>query len=230
MPGASGAPARMSNVLSDTKREQVLALGQLGWSLREIERKTGVRRETISAYLTAAEIAIRPERGRKLPPPNPASSEITDSGESNPASSGITDSNRLKDSSRSICAPYQDFIEERLQLGRNAMAVYQDLVDRFGFGGRYHCVRRFIRTLEGSSQVEARAVIQQRRARKGKWTTEKGRGSGTRKPGSTVALGYSSSRSATAESRFAFSSGSRAPRGGRSFTRGPSDDWEVLRA
>ena len=150
----------MSNVLSDTKREQVLALGQLGWSLREIERKTGVRRETISGYLTAAEIAIRPERGRKLPLPNPASSEITDAGESNPASSGITDSNRLKDASRSICAPYQDFIEERRTLGRNAMAVYQDLVDRFGFGGRYHCVRRFIRTLEGSSQVEARAVIQ----------------------------------------------------------------------
>ena len=114
MRGGSGAPARMSNVLSDTKREQVLALGQLGWSLREIERKTGVRRETISGYLTAAEIAIRPERGRKLPTPNPASS-------------GIADSNRLKDSSRSICAPYQDFIEERLQLGRNAMAVYQDL-------------------------------------------------------------------------------------------------------
>jgi len=150
----------MSNVLSDTKREQVLALGQLGWSLREIERKTGVRRETISGYLTAAEIAIRPERGRKLTLPNPASSEITDSGEPNPASSRITDSNRLKDSSRSICAPYQDFIEERRRLGRNAMAVYQDLVDRFGFRGRYHCVRRFIRTLEGTSQVEARAVIQ----------------------------------------------------------------------
>ena len=69
MRGASGAPARMSNVLSDTKREQVLALGQLGWSLREIERKTGVRRETISGYLTVAEIAIRPERGRKLTAP-----------------------------------------------------------------------------------------------------------------------------------------------------------------
>jgi len=97
----------MSNVLSDRIREQVLALGQLGWSLREIERKTGVRRETISGYLTAAEIAIRPERGRKLPLSNPASSEITDSagsGGSNPASSGITDSNRLKDWSRSICA------------------------------------------------------------------------------------------------------------------------------
>ena len=31
----------MSNVLSDEKREQVLALGRLGWSLRRIEEATG---------------------------------------------------------------------------------------------------------------------------------------------------------------------------------------------
>jgi hypothetical protein len=36
----------MSHVLSKAKREQVIALGQLGWSLRRIEQATGVRRET----------------------------------------------------------------------------------------------------------------------------------------------------------------------------------------
>ena len=36
----------MSHVLSKEKREQVIALGQLGWSLRRIEQATGVRRET----------------------------------------------------------------------------------------------------------------------------------------------------------------------------------------
>ena len=44
----------MSNVLSDEKKQQVLALGRLGWSLRRIEESTGVRRETASAYLRAA--------------------------------------------------------------------------------------------------------------------------------------------------------------------------------
>jgi len=39
----------MSNVLSDDKRQQILALGQLGWSLRRIEQSTGVRRETAGA-------------------------------------------------------------------------------------------------------------------------------------------------------------------------------------
>jgi hypothetical protein len=49
----------MSNVLSEDKRQQVIALGRLGWSLRRIEQATGVRRETGSAYLKAAGIAVR---------------------------------------------------------------------------------------------------------------------------------------------------------------------------
>jgi len=44
----------MSNVLSTDKKQQVIALGKLGWSLRRIEEATGVRRETASAYLKAA--------------------------------------------------------------------------------------------------------------------------------------------------------------------------------
>src|SRR5438132_8286057 len=50
----------MANVLSDEKRQQVLALGRLKWPLRRIEQATGVRRETASAYLKAAGIAVRP--------------------------------------------------------------------------------------------------------------------------------------------------------------------------
>ena len=41
----------MSHVLSREKREQVIALGRLGWSLRRIEQATGVRRETAGDYL-----------------------------------------------------------------------------------------------------------------------------------------------------------------------------------
>jgi CxxC motif-containing protein (DUF1111 family) len=48
----------MSNALSDEKKQQVLALGRLGWSLRRIEQAS-VRRETASAYLKAAGIAVR---------------------------------------------------------------------------------------------------------------------------------------------------------------------------
>jgi hypothetical protein len=63
----------MSNVLSEAKKQQVIALGRLGWPLRRIERETGVRRETAGAYLKAAGIGVRPPGawGRR-PPAKPA--------------------------------------------------------------------------------------------------------------------------------------------------------------
>jgi hypothetical protein len=40
----------MANVLSEEKKQQVLALGQLGWSLGRIQQATGIRRETAGSY------------------------------------------------------------------------------------------------------------------------------------------------------------------------------------
>ena len=58
----------MSNVLSNDKKQQVIALGKLGWSLRRIEEVTGVRRETASAYLkTAGVVVCLPGWGRRAP-------------------------------------------------------------------------------------------------------------------------------------------------------------------
>ena len=56
----------MSNVLSEEKKQQVIALGKLGWTLRRIEQATGVRRETAGAYLKAAGIAVRPGVGSAI--------------------------------------------------------------------------------------------------------------------------------------------------------------------
>ena len=53
----------MANVLKDEKKQQIIALGRLGWSLRKIQETTRVRRETISAYLRGAGVEIWP-RGR----------------------------------------------------------------------------------------------------------------------------------------------------------------------
>src|SRR5580698_10481406 len=50
----------VSNVLSEEKKQQVIALGRLGWSLRRIQGATRIRRETAASYLKAAGIAIRP--------------------------------------------------------------------------------------------------------------------------------------------------------------------------
>ena len=64
--------ASMANILSDAKKQQVIALGQLGWTLRRIEGATGVRRETVGAYLKAAGLAVRPPGRWGHPPANPA--------------------------------------------------------------------------------------------------------------------------------------------------------------
>ena len=51
--------------------------------------------------------------------------------------------------SASACEPYRELIAEALGRGRNAMAIWQDLVDDHGFTARYASVRRFVVTLRG---------------------------------------------------------------------------------
>jgi len=160
----------MANVLSDTKREQVLVLGRLGWSLRRIEDTTGVRRETASAYLKAAGIAVRPPGswGRRRSP-KPAKQVSTDSGaapSAKPAKQVSTDSGPVpwppppgRSPQASACEPHREGIVEALGRGRNAMAIWQDLVDGHGFTARYASVRRFVRALQATRPPDAHPVI-----------------------------------------------------------------------
>lgn len=228
----------MANVLNDEKKQQVLALGRLGWSLRRIQQATGVRRETASIYLKAAGMAVRPAGawGRWSAPsssaqvtPTGAAPPVTgermsETGSSNPAPEGVTDSTAAKTANEvitdfgagrtawegipnseepeparvitdsrpfpataevlvngerpatlkpdyeptprptrcpttSACEPYRELIELGLSRGRNAMAIWQDLVLDSGFASGYQSVRRFVRKLRGTQAPEARAVI-----------------------------------------------------------------------
>jgi transposase len=49
----------------------------------------------------------------------------------------------------SKCEPHRTFIDAQLRLGRNATAVYQDLVDLYGFDGAYNTVKRFVAQRRG---------------------------------------------------------------------------------
>lgn len=175
----------MSNVLGDEKKQSVLALGRLGWSLRHIEESTGIRRETASAYLKAAGIAVRGRGGRPGTwPPKPATTRgvstdppakpattggvSTDPWGSKPAISGevSTDSEAVpwpplptRAPSASACEPFRELIVEALSRGRNGKAIWQDLVDDQGFVGGYASVKRFVAKLRGSTGPEARVVI-----------------------------------------------------------------------
>ena len=132
---------RVSNVLNEEKRQQVIALGRLGWPLRRIEEETGVRRETAGAYLKAAGIAVRPPRSWGRRPPAKPSTEVPPDPPaiSKPANEVTPDSGPPPKPGRSptasACEPYCGFIEVSLGKARNAKAIYQDLVDDHGFRG-----------------------------------------------------------------------------------------------
>jgi transposase len=161
----------MANILGDDKKDRILALGRLGWPLRRIEQATGVRRETASAYLKAAGIAIREPRQRRAPakpaspvstdPPNPASEVSTDSA---PLPAGLVDPTpwpppASRAPTASACEPYRELIELTLSRGRNARGIWQDLVDDHGFAARYASVRRFVGKLRGQRAPDAHPVI-----------------------------------------------------------------------
>jgi len=144
----------MSNVLDTDTQQQILALGRLGWSLRRIEQATGVRRETASAYLKAAGIPVRGRGGRPTVwSANPATTpEVsTDSGPAPPPIAPLR--------SVSACEPFREVIAAALDRGRNAMAIWQDLVDAHGFTARYASVRRLVAALRGTAVPEARVII-----------------------------------------------------------------------
>ena len=178
----------MANVLKDEKKQQIIALGRLGWSLRKIQEATRVRRETISAYLRGAGVEIWPPgRWKRESKAKPAIEVITDSGGGKPLAAGDDDPACAKPAnvvttdfgaelaasaptaaepkpgrspSASACAPYRDTVEVGLSRGRNAMAIWQDLVDGCGFNAGYQSVRRFVRSLQASPSPEACAIIE----------------------------------------------------------------------
>jgi transposase len=61
--------------------------------------------------------------------------------------------------STSDCEPFRETIELGLSRGRNAMAIWQDMVTDDGFSGAYNTFKRFVRKLRGTKQPEAVGII-----------------------------------------------------------------------
>ena len=168
----------MANVLDSEKQQQILALGRLGWTLRRIEQETGVRRETASHYLKQAGIEVRPPGRWGHPAAKPAIEVFTDSSaDSKPAIEVFTDPAALERATPgeeaevsvptpgrsptvSACEPHREWIEVAVRDGRDAMSIWQDLVDDRGFTHSYQSVRRFVVKLRGESIPEAHPIIQ----------------------------------------------------------------------
>jgi transposase len=135
------------------KQNDVLALVRAKISFREIEERLGIRRETASKYAQSA--------GLWTPPAKPATapevatgSEIKTGHESSPrppdGTASVSESTlaKIPAHARSACEPHREWIEAQIRLGRNAMAIYQELVDRYDFKHQYNSVKRFVRCLK----------------------------------------------------------------------------------
>jgi transposase len=142
----------VSNVLSEEKRQQVIALGRLGWSLRRIQSETHIRRETVANYLKSAGIPVREPGWARKPKSKPAIEVTPDSGAVLPVP--------RRSPSASACEPWRDWIANQLAAGRNAKAIWQDLVDDYGFTATYQSVKRFVRKLQDGSPRQACAIIE----------------------------------------------------------------------
>lgn len=127
------------NVLKPQRKHAVVTLLENGVSQHEISRRTRVDRKTVRKIALALGETDSPmatgsaDLTSQIAPPRP------------PAATSA--SARTPALARSACEPHREWIEAQVRLGRNATAIYQDLVDHHGFASRYNSVKRFCRGL-----------------------------------------------------------------------------------
>jgi transposase len=136
------------NVLKPHLKSTVLTLISQGISQHEIHRLTGIDRKTIRFYVNSMPAAVKEEANSSTP----ATGSLVAAGSENPpprppAICGEIEPKRMPKLARSACEPHREWIEAQVRLKRNAVAIYQDLVDTRGFTQRYNSVKRFCREL-----------------------------------------------------------------------------------
>lgn len=125
------------NVLKSHLRITIETLVGCGASHREIARRTGVDRKTIRKYAARANspgvaTGSEPDPIQNPPPWPPAPETVGVAVRTTP----------------SACEPHRSWIEEQVQIGRNAQSIYQDLVEKDEFRHRYNSVKRFVGKLK----------------------------------------------------------------------------------
>jgi len=154
------------NVLKPDKKSTITTLLKNGISQREISRKTKIHRKTVSKYANESGLfPVNPDLDSKYPtegevatlrgvrPYGPeAGSDCIISQNAPPRPPGNSvfreEKRAIPLHARSACEPHREWIEDQVGLGRNAVSIYQDLVERFGFTNKYNSVKRFVRRLK----------------------------------------------------------------------------------
>jgi transposase len=158
----------MANQLRMAKIDTILALRRRKWSIRRIAKELGIHRDTVSRHLQLDEA-----RSKQARAPLGSAVELSICAEAKPASAeegaqrakqatpavGAHSSKQAtpaeapigstaaaaKPRQASLCEPLRQVILDKLEAGLTAQRIYQDLVTDYGFTGKYHSVRRFVR-------------------------------------------------------------------------------------
>ncbi len=140
------------NVLHPNKKAAIITLLSNGISQREIERKIRVDRKTIRKYARKPEDEQTASGASKSP--GVATGSEPDTGQNPPPRPPAPGLPPTAAQARSACEEHRPWIEEQVRLGRNAVAIYQDLVERFAFEHKYNSVKRFCRSLRRKNPVQ----------------------------------------------------------------------------
>lgn len=128
------------NVLKAHKKSTIFTLLANKVSQHEIADKTGIDRKTIRRYQRDFE--------SKSPMATGCEGRIVQIPPARPSDGGESSLKKMPKQAASACGPHREWIEAQVQLGRNAMSIYQDLVEQRGFTHKYNSVKRFCRVLK----------------------------------------------------------------------------------
>jgi transposase len=143
----NGAQEAVANHLSVTKSNAIKKLHQQGQSQREIAEVLGVDRKTVRRHLTDQtneDLAANDSKGTGAPTGSVASGDTPN----DPETSAIT----VK--SASMCEPFRELIEAKLQQGLHCQRIFQDLQEEQDFRGKYWSVRRFVKKLKCCMRIQ----------------------------------------------------------------------------
>jgi len=121
-----------------TEEKRVIGLLLAGWSDRRIASETGNHRTTIARLRRRAGLA---------PPKCTTSAEVSTDPTTAAELASESEVPLEPAATRSSAEPHRIFITAELKKRRNATAIYQDLVEHYGYEGSYDAVKRLTRKL-----------------------------------------------------------------------------------
>jgi transposase len=143
----------MGNYLKMSDHRRVLALLELGWSYRRIQRETGIRRETIARYDPRRQPkAANLSAGSATELPNVSIG-------AQPKAANLSAGSQRAHGPPMVAEPYRAQIEAGVRQGLTAQRIWQDLCEQVGYPHHYASVRRLVRRIK-RQRPEVKDVLQ----------------------------------------------------------------------